>query len=114
MATDPKIVTFPEAEAESVFARNKKLVETNEPLMEEIDELRREQDQAIADEHDIMERKYASLDRRIRSLEGKGMILPDINDEKILFYLAAAYFVFNFIVPAVVRLIDREDEPAKS
>jgi hypothetical protein len=96
-------IEFPVATAEetadAVFQRNKKLVEGTEPFMEAMD--------AIADEHDMMERKYAALDRRLKAVERRGTFLPDINDEKILFYLAAAYLLIQFVVPAVMNLINK-------
>jgi hypothetical protein len=106
-ATIRRVEEFPpaatnEETAEEVFARNKTLIEKMEPIEELGDRL----DQAIADEHDMMDRKYAALDRRVKRLELRGAFLPEAKEENILFWLAVGFFVIEFVIPAVVRLMD--------
>jgi hypothetical protein len=93
----------PDAVATEVFERNKKLVEEREPLFELEDKLT----QAIADEHDMMEKKYASLDRRFRKIEFRGAILPEAKEENILFWLAVGFLLIEFVIPAVIKLVDQ-------
>ena len=91
--------------ATDVFERNKKLVEEREPIFELEDKLT----QAIADEHDMMEKKYAGLDRRLRKVEFRGALLPEAKEENILFWLAVGFFLIEFVIPAVIRLVEDGD-----
>jgi hypothetical protein len=95
-----------EQTAEAVFERNKSLIETMEP----IEELEAKFDDALADEHDMMEKKYAALDRRLRKVELRGALLPHANEENILFWLGVAFFTIEFVIPAVMRLIDKAEK----
>jgi len=79
--------------AEAIFAKNKGLIERGEAF----DTLQI----AIEDEHDMMTKKYDALDRRLKKVEGRGTFLASASDEKIFMYLAAAYFLIVFFLPAV-------------
>jgi hypothetical protein len=51
---------------------------------------------------DANEKRFLSLERRIRAVEGRGALLPNLDEENIFFYLAVAYVVFGWVLPAVM------------
>jgi len=61
-------------------------------------------EQSLADFHQISERRYDSLDKRVKKLEMRGAILPDADEEHIIFYMVVFAIAANFILPAVMRL----------
>jgi hypothetical protein len=65
-------------------------------------------EQALADANQINERRYESLDKRVKKLEARGMFLPDADEEHILFYMAVFAIAVNFILPAIGRLFSKE------
>jgi hypothetical protein len=62
----------------------------------------------LADANQISERRYDSLDKRVKKLEMRGMLLPDADEEHIIFYMVVFAIAANFILPAVVRLFAQE------
>ena len=64
----------------------------------------------LADANQISERRYESLDKRVKKLEARGMLLPDADEEHILFYMAVFAIAVNFILPAVARLFNVKDD----
>lgn len=61
-------------------------------------------EQALVDFHQIAERRFEAHDKRLKKLEARGAILPDADEEHILFYMAVFAIAVNFIIPAVMRL----------
>ena len=63
----------------------------------------------MADDHEHNQRRFESLERRVRAVEKRGALLPDFDQENIFFYLTLAYVLFGFVLPAVFRLFGGED-----
>lgn len=53
-------------------------------------------------------KRFASMERRLRELEKRGALLPNLDEENIFFYLTVAYVVFGFVLPAVFRLFGQK------
>jgi hypothetical protein len=70
--------------------------------------------QVMADEHQINERRYSALERRIKTLEGRGRMLPKIDDENMVLYLMGAALFFEFVLPAVIRILRGDPAPAQN
>jgi hypothetical protein len=64
----------------------------------------------LANDHEQNERRFESIERRLRVVEKRGSLLPDIDEENMMFYLMAAYVLFGFVLPAVIRLFEGEGE----
>jgi hypothetical protein len=60
-----------------------------------------------AKDFDKNERRFAALERRLRVVESRGSLMPDLNEENVFFYLTVAYVVFGFVLPQILRLFDR-------
>jgi hypothetical protein len=58
----------------------------------------------LAKDHERNERRFTSLERRLSSVEKRGSLLPNIDQENVMFYLMAAYIIFGFILPALIDL----------
>lgn len=54
------------------------------------------------------ERRFELLDRRLRIVEKRGSLLPDLNEENIFFYLTVAYVLFGFVLPGLLRMFGGE------
>jgi hypothetical protein len=63
----------------------------------------------LAQDHETNERRFEGLERRLRAVEKRGAILPDLNEENIFLYLTVAYVLFGFVLPAVFRLFASKD-----
>jgi hypothetical protein len=64
----------------------------------------------LAQDHETNERRFEGLERRLREVEKRGALLPDLNEENIFFYLTVAYVLFGFVLPAVFRLFAGDGE----
>ena len=58
----------------------------------------------LAKDHERNERRFSSLERRLSLVEKRGSLLPNIDEENVMFYLMAAYIIFGFILPVVIDL----------
>ena len=56
---------------------------------------------------DKTQRRFEGLEKRVRALESRGSLLPNIDEENVFFYLTVAYVVFAWVLPAAIRLFDR-------
>ncbi len=64
----------------------------------------------LASEHSYHERRYNSLDKRVKALESRGTFMPNIDEENIMFWLTGAYVLFAYVLPAVFRLFEKPSE----